>query len=309
MLTFELDRLACYSDEALLDELRRVAELIVAPKITRAAFDRYSKASSSALVRRFGGWNEAHERADLAERYSGTVVSTGRSMNFGLSFSDEELLAELQGVAAKSHGKPVTMELFNEQARMSAETIRRRFGSWWAALQAAGLQISSRGRRYSGDDYFENLLTVWTHYGRQPRYREMDAPPSQIPAGAYEAKWGNWTKALLAFIDRVNSDSQEDEPAPCNPSPQPASRTPQGPNRTKMVREEDQRNIRLGLRYEVLRRDRFRCVSCGASPATDSGCVLHVDHIIPYSRGGKTTLRNLRTLCEKCNLGKGVGPE
>jgi len=309
VLTFELDRLPSYSDEALLDELRRVAELIVVPQIARAEFDRYSKASSSNIVRRFGGWKEALQRASLGERYAGTVVSKRRRLNSGRTFSDEKLLAEIQAVATKSQEEPVTVELFNQQARMSAETIRRRFGSWGAALQAAGLQISSHGRRYSGDDYFENLLTVWTHYGRQPRYREMDEPPSQIPAGAYEAKWGNWTKALLAFIDRVNSDSQEDEPAPCNPSPQPASRTPQGPNRTKMVREENQRNIRLGLRYEVLRRDRFRCVSCGASPATDSGCVLHVDHIIPYSRGGKTTLRNLRTLCEKCNLGKGVGPE
>ena len=31
---------------------------------------------------------------------------------------------------------------------------------------------------------------------------------------------------------------------------------------------------------------------------------LHVDHIKPVSKGGKTELSNLRTLCERCNLGK-----
>lgn len=56
------------------------------------------------------------------------------------------------------------------------------------------------------------------------------------------------------------------------------------------------------LRYNVMKRDRFRCVLCGAS-ASD-GVRLHVDHICPISKGGKTEMSNLRTLCERCNLGK-----
>ena len=56
------------------------------------------------------------------------------------------------------------------------------------------------------------------------------------------------------------------------------------------------------LRYDILRRDRFRCVICGAS--ADDGARLHVDHIIPVSKGGKSEYDNLRTLCERCNIGK-----
>lgn len=56
------------------------------------------------------------------------------------------------------------------------------------------------------------------------------------------------------------------------------------------------------MRYDVLKRDGFRCVLCGMS--AKDGAMLHVDHIIPVSKGGKTTMDNLRTLCEKCNLGK-----
>ena len=56
------------------------------------------------------------------------------------------------------------------------------------------------------------------------------------------------------------------------------------------------------MRYDVLRRDGFRCVLCGMS--SKDGAVLHVDHIIPVSKGGKTVMSNLRTLCEKCNIGK-----
>ena len=58
------------------------------------------------------------------------------------------------------------------------------------------------------------------------------------------------------------------------------------------------------LRFEVLYRDKFTCRFCGASPTKDPAVTLHVDHIIPWSKGGETTLDNLQTLCAKCNLGK-----
>jgi 5-methylcytosine-specific restriction endonuclease McrA len=61
----------------------------------------------------------------------------------------------------------------------------------------------------------------------------------------------------------------------------------------------------LAMRYRVLRRDRFRCQICGRSPAKDLGVELHVDHIVPWSKGGQNTEENLRTLCSKCNLGRG----
>lgn len=56
------------------------------------------------------------------------------------------------------------------------------------------------------------------------------------------------------------------------------------------------------LRYDILKRDNFRCQICGFS--AQDGVKLHVDHIIPVSKGGKTIASNLRTLCERCNMGK-----
>lgn len=56
------------------------------------------------------------------------------------------------------------------------------------------------------------------------------------------------------------------------------------------------------LRYEILERDHYKCVICGRS--AEDGVILHVDHIIPVSKGGLTVPENLRTLCADCNLGK-----
>jgi len=58
-----------------------------------------------------------------------------------------------------------------------------------------------------------------------------------------------------------------------------------------------------GVRYDILKRDGFRCQICGST--AQDGVKLHVDHIIPISKGGHTTPDNLRTLCDRCNLGKG----
>lgn len=56
------------------------------------------------------------------------------------------------------------------------------------------------------------------------------------------------------------------------------------------------------LRFDVLKRDNYKCKICGI--ASKDGAKLHVDHIVPVSKGGKTTLSNLQTLCDRCNKGK-----
>lgn len=66
---------------------------------------------------------------------------------------------------------------------------------------------------------------------------------------------------------------------------------------------EQRRLMTDSLRYDVMHRDQFRCQLCGAT--AEDGVKLHVDHILPVSKGGKTELSNLRTLCERCNMGKG----
>ena len=56
------------------------------------------------------------------------------------------------------------------------------------------------------------------------------------------------------------------------------------------------------MRFEVLRRDGFRCRYCGVT--ADDGAKLHVDHVIPESLGGETHPRNLVASCVDCNIGK-----
>lgn len=67
-------------------------------------------------------------------------------------------------------------------------------------------------------------------------------------------------------------------------------------------------NVWIKLGMQPVRRDMdnktISCISSGASPALNPETVLHIDHIIPWSKGGETIYDNLQTLCSKCNQGK-----
>lgn len=58
-------------------------------------------------------------------------------------------------------------------------------------------------------------------------------------------------------------------------------------------------------RFEVFKRDSFKCQYCGQS-APD--VLLHVDHIKPVVDGGLSEITNLVTACVACNLGKSKIP-
>ena len=53
------------------------------------------------------------------------------------------------------------------------------------------------------------------------------------------------------------------------------------------------------LRDMIYKRDGYKCKYCGSKDN------LVIDHVIPFSKGGKTELNNLQTLCKKCNSEKG----
>jgi len=52
------------------------------------------------------------------------------------------------------------------------------------------------------------------------------------------------------------------------------------------------------VKFEVWRRDQGKCIKCSSQEN------LEFDHIIPFSKGGSNSARNIQLLCEKCNREK-----
>ena len=66
-------------------------------------------------------------------------------------------------------------------------------------------------------------------------------------------------------------------------------------------RRRGRRLVSGSVRYEVLKRARFRCELCGISAEDKS---LEVDHIVPKNHGGSDDISNYQALCYTCNAQK-----
>lgn len=67
---------------------------------------------------------------------------------------------------------------------------------------------------------------------------------------------------------------------------------------TSEANQKSDRYISSKIKISVWRRDRGKCVECGSREK------LEYDHIIPVSKGGSNTERNVQLLCERCNRNK-----
>ena len=103
---------------------------------------------------------------------------------------------------------------------------------------------------------------------------------------------------MQSFVDYINSDSIDSVLSSEND-------TIQEDAADKKIKHKTKRGISDRLRFRILMRDGFTCKKCGRSPMKEQGVELHIDHIIPWSKGGETIPENLETKCKECNLGKG----
>ena len=324
--------LPIYTKDAIIEDLQRVAGLSRDEAFTIEAYLRNGRYSASHVKRRFGGWREALDQAGLRDRYAGPAITERMRSQVGRTLTDSEIIDEIRNVAERLGKATLSGADIEANSEVTQSQMYRRFGSVSSALRHASIEQVNHGRRYTEDKIFENLLNVWTHYGRSPTALDMDRPPSTVGKNAYLHRYGGWRKALKAFVERADSEANGNPPALASdeaPSPgtDPNSATRSSASisgtgtqqsvspiavRFRAVRPtptsvqpEDRRDPSISLRFKVLQRDRFKCVLCGDHPARNAECVLHVDHVTPWSKGGKTREDNLRTLCATCNVGRG----
>lgn len=278
------------SDHELIQDVQDVAQKLNKDTLTGREYSQHGKYHHGTVQRRFGSWKNVLELCKLKKH----------GHNFKYTFSDEEVVADLNRVAQIVNKITLTHDEYSALGEYHASTLINKYGSWNKILELAGMKLNLQ-RNFSSEEMFEEIERIWIILGRQPTSTDIKNGISKYSLNSYARRFGGWRKALEAFVSFINSDATTfaDEETE-NENTQTASCGLSENNECHKT----PREINLRLRFRVLQRDNFKCCACGASPAKDPAVELHVDHITPWAKGGETVFENLQTLCSKCNLGK-----
>lgn len=211
----------------------------------------------------------------------------------------DKITEELKRVANLYNYIRFTRHEFDKVAKYcKGTTVLNYFRTWNNALNAIGKKLTKKEidrSIISKKELFEEMERIWRRLGHRPSKTEWEISSPKYSYTTYKTRFNGWTNACLKFIEYKMGKLVILE-----------DRKPRVViNKVKSGRiKKQKREIPMGLRLQVLKRDGFRCKLCGRSPAIQTGVDLHIDHILPVAKGGKTTLENLQTLCRECNLGK-----
>ena len=284
------------SDDELIEDIRLVAQLLNISSMTCKQYQAHGKYHWSTICRRFGGWNQALTLAGLthAKAYSRNKLN--------IAISDKELLDDLIKTAHKLCKDSITTTEYNNIGQHGYNIFICRFSSWENALSLAGLKPTGFHHTISDTDLLTEIARMWIELGRQPTSTDVKNGISKYSLNSYTRRFGGWRNTPEHFISWVSSNENlSTDPLLNTPSENIPSKSV---DTTVSATRKTSRDVNYRIRFKVMQRDNFRCCACGASPAKDPNVELHIDHIIPWSKGGETTLDNLQTLCRACNLGK-----
>lgn len=111
------------SDKELIDDLRKVANLLGKDNVTLDEYNSSGRFHSTTLTRRFGSWFKCLELADL------------KATRSKLNIPNEELFENLLAVWTKLGRQPRYSEMCKPLSEFSSGTYENRFGSWGKTLQ------------------------------------------------------------------------------------------------------------------------------------------------------------------------------
>ena len=279
------------SKQELIDDLLSVSRKISKSYVSRSEYEINGKYSASPFLRCFGSWTNALSAANLETR---------RKKDDLIKISDKSLIDDIKRIASLLSKDSISTKDYSEHGNYKVQTLLSRFGTWANALELANLKPTVY-KEISDEDLFEEIERLWIKKGSQPTTTDIKKGISKYSLNTYSRRFGGWRNALKTFLDYIGGNYiiEEKKRNNCNSKTNDVMKCDEYTQKHRTPRD-----INLRLRFMVLKRDNFKCCSCGASPATDSNIELQVDHIIPWANAGETVLENLQTLCSKCNYGK-----
>jgi hypothetical protein len=166
-------------------------------------------------------------------------------------------------------------------------SAQRKMTGFWITKHVVRITFGSKFIDYSTDD-FEKIKAAM-----------QSAPIFVMSDDSAGKKW--WLYCGVGFVENEYLDAQGVY-ALAHADEERRQRKLQNAMDTAHYRQDTpagtSRAIPAHVKQEVYNRDGGRCCKCG------SNINLEFDHIIPFSKGGSNTARNIQLLCLMCNRAK-----
>lgn len=269
-------RMAEHRRGELLADLERVAE-IVGGEPSKGDYKEHGEYALSTITYRFETWIDAKQEAGV---YDGLDEGPTR----------EELVEDLRRVD-EEHDGPVSKVVYNERGEWSQRTVQRRFESWEAGCQVAGVTRPEMGPRTEETEAFlEDLRQLADELDRLPSRSEYHEQ-GKFSRGMAISRFGSWTEAVreAGYEPRKSGAT----PGDLNGNWTGGYEGYYGPTWNKQ-------------RRAARERDEYECAACGMTEGEhldEYGWQLEVHHIVPFRKfddsGEANALENLVTLCRE----------
>ncbi len=143
-----------------------------------------------------GGTYSSEAYYEEFDSWYGAVLSAELDKPIWPSLPEKELIGELHRLKRKL-GKVPSEEDMADCGGYGVSTYWSRFGSWNAAIKAAGYQPNSDRTYRSEEELREELYRLRDDLERVPTSRDMESH-GVFSSGVYRNRWGSWNEALEA---------------------------------------------------------------------------------------------------------------
>lgn len=184
--TFDNSSCRRFSNQEMCDELERMAGVLGRPP-TSTEMDEFGEYSAATYRRRFGSWVNALTDAGL----NPDRLKQGNNAKI----DEQTLLDELCRLSAELERSPTAEEMW-KRGPHSPKTYLDRYGTWNAALDAAGLKTRhSRRNGIEDRELIIELRRLAKVLGHVPQRKEMEEQGS-FSGMTYYNHFGSWQNAI-----------------------------------------------------------------------------------------------------------------
>ncbi|MEI8203765.1 MAG: hypothetical protein WCH34_12165 [Bacteroidota bacterium] len=185
------------SDDELIEDIKRVANIIGQKKYKLNDYENLGKYSRKTVQTRFGTWENTLIKTNLQEFHE---------------VSKENILNDIKNVIQNFDLETITLEIYLDKGKFSHIKIKKIFGNWSKAKDSLGIVFPKSYWRVKSDELLNDLKKVAELLGGKYMIGTVYRKFGKYSVSTFTYRFGSWMKALeLIGLQRPHQRITDDQ--------------------------------------------------------------------------------------------------